>query len=131
MWNPPADRCANSSRPATFRSPKQHSHHNSLPIDLSKLFLIFAISIILSLTRKRFFFSPRQSLETVDNGKPFTQATGDVQAAIGLLRYYAGWADKIEGRTIPTEGQVFGYTRAEPVGVVGIVSIECIIYIVY
>lgn len=75
------------------------------------------------------FSLPRQSLETVDNGKPFAQAKGDVEASVGLLRYYAGWADKIEGRTIPTEGQVFGYTRVEPVGVVGIVSIETILLI--
>jgi len=61
------------------------------------------------------------SLETTDNGKPFAQAVGDVQAGIGMLRYYAGWADKIEGRTVPTEGQVFAYTRVEPVGVVGII----------
>jgi len=61
------------------------------------------------------------SLEVVDNGKPFAQAVLDVQASIGFFRYYAGWADKIEGRTIPTEGQCFAYTRVEPVGVVGVI----------
>ena len=34
-------------------------------------------------------------------------------------RYYAGWADKIHGDTIPTDGEVMTYTRMEPVGVVG------------
>ena len=38
---------------------------------------------------------------------------------IDCLRYYAGWADKIEGRTIPIRGDYFCYTRREPVGVVG------------
>jgi len=59
------------------------------------------------------------SLEVVDNGKPFAQAVSDVQASVNYLRYYAGWADKIEGRTIPTNGECFSYTRVEPVGVVG------------
>ena len=36
-----------------------------------------------------------------------------------LLRYYAGWADKIHGQTIPVRGNYFCYTRHEPVGVVG------------
>ncbi|MEQ8772018.1 MAG: aldehyde dehydrogenase family protein, partial [Erythrobacter sp.] len=33
-------------------------------------------------------------LETLDNGKPINFARMDVQAAIGAIRYYAGWADK-------------------------------------
>jgi aldehyde dehydrogenase (NAD+) len=33
------------------------------------------------------------------------------------LRYYAGWADKIEGKVIPTVGPYFAYTRMEPTGV--------------
>jgi aldehyde dehydrogenase (NAD+) len=35
------------------------------------------------------------------------------------VRYYAGWADKIQGKTIPIAGDYFCYTRREPVGVVG------------
>lgn len=58
----------------------------------------------------------------VDNGKPFAQAVIDIHASVGYLRYYAGWADKIEGRTIPSDGEHHAYTRVEPVGVVGIVS---------
>jgi len=43
-----------------------------------------------------------QSLESLDNGKPFAQALGfDVEAAISWSRYYAGAADKIVGQTIP------------------------------
>merc|ERR1712032_562411 len=34
-------------------------------------------------------------------------------------RYYAGWADKLQGKTIPTEGGNFAYTIREPVGVCG------------
>ena len=38
---------------------------------------------------------------------------------IDCFRYYAGWADKIHGQTIPIRGHYFCYTRREPVGVVG------------
>jgi len=61
------------------------------------------------------------SLETLDNGKPFAQAVVDMQASVSFLRYYAGWADKVEGRTVPTDGEFFAYTRVEAVGVVGII----------
>jgi acyl-CoA reductase-like NAD-dependent aldehyde dehydrogenase len=47
----------------------------------------------------------------------------DVPNAVGTLRAAAGWADKLEGRTIPTGGymgmKTLSYTRLEPVGVVG------------
>src|SRR4029077_11593069 len=43
----------------------------------------------------------------------------DLPLTIKAYRYYAGWADKIEGKTIPVEGDYFCYTRHEPVGVVG------------
>lgn len=60
------------------------------------------------------------SLETLDNGKPFTAAYNfDIPASVKALRYYAGWADKIQGKTIPMDGNFFVYTRHEPVGVCG------------
>ena len=60
------------------------------------------------------------ALETLDNGKPIRDSLGaDLPLAIDCYRYYAGWADKIEGKTIPINGPYFCYTRHEPVGVVG------------
>jgi aldehyde dehydrogenase (NAD+) len=60
------------------------------------------------------------ALETLDNGKPISDSrAADIPLVIDCLRYYAGWADKIEGRTIPVRGEYFTYTRREPVGVVG------------
>jgi aldehyde dehydrogenase (NAD+) len=60
------------------------------------------------------------SLEALDNGKPYTVAKAvDVAASIGCYRYFAGWADKVHGKTIPIDGNFFCYTRHEPVGVVG------------
>jgi acyl-CoA reductase-like NAD-dependent aldehyde dehydrogenase len=59
-------------------------------------------------------------LDSLDNGKPFTDALNiDVRLAAKCFRYYAGWADKIQGKTIPVDGKFFAYTRHEPVGVVG------------
>ncbi|BBL74360.1 aldehyde dehydrogenase family protein [Methylomagnum ishizawai] len=60
------------------------------------------------------------ALETLDNGKPIRDSrNADLPLAIDCLRYYAGWADKLEGKTIPIRGNHFTYTRHEPVGVVG------------
>jgi aldehyde dehydrogenase (NAD+) len=59
-------------------------------------------------------------LESIDNGKPRHVAeAADVPLVIACYRYYAGWADKIQGKTIPVNGDYFCYTRHEPVGVVG------------
>src|SRR6267378_2532646 len=65
-------------------------------------------------------------LESLDNGKPVGVARGaDVPLAVDLFRYMAGWATKIEGKTIPisvpyTPGARYhAYTLREPVGVVG------------
>jgi aldehyde dehydrogenase (NAD+) len=59
-------------------------------------------------------------LESLDNGKPVSVAKAvDVAASAGCYRYFAGWADKIQGKTIPIDGDYFCYTRLEPVGVVG------------
>jgi aldehyde dehydrogenase (NAD+) len=59
-------------------------------------------------------------LESLDNGKPVSVAKAvDVAATVGCYRYFAGWADKVHGKTIPIDGDFFCYTRHEPVGVVG------------
>ncbi|GAB4516492.1 MAG: aldehyde dehydrogenase family protein [Amphiplicatus sp.] len=61
-------------------------------------------------------------LESLDNGKPIAEALGyDIPSAAATIRYFAGWADKIEGRTIPVSGPYFTYTRREPVGVCGLI----------
>jgi len=59
-------------------------------------------------------------LETLDNGKPYTVAfAADLHLTISCYRYYAGWCDKIQGKTIPIDGDFLCYTRHEPIGVVG------------
>ncbi|XP_030580526.1 aldehyde dehydrogenase, mitochondrial-like [Archocentrus centrarchus] len=59
-------------------------------------------------------------LETLDNGKPYAVSYAvDLPTVVKCLRYYAGWADKWEGKTIPIDGDYFCYTRHEPIGVCG------------
>ena len=59
-------------------------------------------------------------LETLDNGKPIKEALyEDLPYTYKAYRYYAGWTDKIQGKTIPIDGNYFSFTRHEPVGVCG------------
>jgi aldehyde dehydrogenase (NAD+) len=58
-------------------------------------------------------------LESLNCGKTITDSRGDMGGVVNTLRYYAGWADKIEGRTVPVRGSFLSYTLRQPVGVVG------------
>ena len=59
-------------------------------------------------------------LETLDNGKPLQESLNvDLPLTIQCYRYFAGWADKIQGKTIPIAGDYLCYTRHEPIGVIG------------
>lgn len=65
-------------------------------------------------------FDELAALETLDNGKPISDSrAADLPLVIDCLRYYAGWADKIRGETIPIRGNYFCYTRREALGVAG------------
>ena len=58
------------------------------------------------------------TLESLDNGKPYHIAyMADLHLCIKCLRYYAGWADKIQGKVVPVDGNFLTYVRHEPVGV--------------
>uniref|UniRef100_A0A8B9HD80 Aldehyde dehydrogenase 1 family, member A2 n=1 Tax=Astyanax mexicanus TaxID=7994 RepID=A0A8B9HD80_ASTMX len=60
------------------------------------------------------------TLESLDTGKPFLSSFFvDLQGTIKTLRYFAGWADKIHGTSIPTDGGYLSFTRHEPIGVCG------------
>ena len=58
-------------------------------------------------------------LETAHNGKTLFESKIELGMTVNTLRYYAGWADKIVGDTLPVEGPFFVYTLREPIGVVG------------
>jgi aldehyde dehydrogenase (NAD+) len=58
------------------------------------------------------------ALESAHNGKTFFEAKLELSMTAAVLDYYGGWADKVEGRTIPVDADCLVYTRREPVGVV-------------
>jgi phenylacetaldehyde dehydrogenase len=61
-------------------------------------------------------------IESIDMGKSAASARDvDIQGTVDTLRYFAGWATKIHGRTVEPSlpGNYLAYTRKEPVGVVG------------
>jgi aldehyde dehydrogenase (NAD+) len=58
-------------------------------------------------------------LETLHNGKPITESRNiEIPAAAECFEYYAGWADKVMGETIPVKGNHLTYTLREPLGVI-------------
>ncbi|KAK4282440.1 hypothetical protein QN277_013818 [Acacia crassicarpa] len=60
------------------------------------------------------------ALETWNNGKPYEQAANvEVPMVTRIFRYYAGWADKIHGLTVPSDGPYHVQTLHEPIGVAG------------
>ncbi|CAF1614210.1 unnamed protein product [Adineta ricciae] len=58
-------------------------------------------------------------LETLNNGKTLVNSEIDIMNSAACIDYYAGWADKFTGETIPSTPDLFIYTRHEPVGVCG------------
>jgi phenylacetaldehyde dehydrogenase len=64
-------------------------------------------------------------LESRNQGMPLRQGLLAVAACARVFRYYAGWADRIDGRSVQLandDGREFhAYTLREPVGVVGLI----------
>ncbi len=63
-------------------------------------------------------------LDTLDNGKPLrVSRRGDIPQAVRYFRYFAGWAGKIEGSSVPVSiPNQLVYTLREPMGVVGLIT---------
>lgn len=62
-------------------------------------------------------------MAALDGGTPLFAGERGVDTAVGWLRYYAGWCDKLSGElisTLDTRGE-FSYTVPEPIGIVGII----------
>ncbi|PWS36669.1 aldehyde dehydrogenase [Falsiroseomonas bella] len=57
-------------------------------------------------------------LECANTGKPIRDCRGEVFRVAEMAEYWAGWCDKIEGRTIPVPSGHLVYVRREPCGVV-------------
>lgn len=56
-------------------------------------------------------------IETLDSGKTLGEAQGDVAGSARLFEYYAGAADKLDGRSVNLGPDYTAFTRREPVGV--------------
>lgn len=84
------------------------------PVRRSRLLM----AVAQRLTEKR---EDMARLESLDNGKPLSQARTDVMVAARYFEYYAGLADKIFGRSIPLGPNVIDFTVREPLGTVGII----------
>jgi acyl-CoA reductase-like NAD-dependent aldehyde dehydrogenase len=61
-------------------------------------------------------------LETANTGKTLIESKIELSLALDVLRYYAGWATKVTGETLPSRPNAFLYTLREPVGVVGAIT---------
>jgi aldehyde dehydrogenase (NAD+) len=62
-------------------------------------------------------------LLTQEEGKTLAEATGEVQRAVDIFRFFGGLSYTLGGQTIPHDlpGNLI-YTRREPVGVVGLIT---------
>lgn len=69
-------------------------------------------------------FDELAMLDTLDMGGPFAAFSARRQRPVALLRFYAGLATATVGHTIENSqpGELFSYTRKEPVGVVGAIN---------
>lgn len=61
------------------------------------------------------------AMESRDTGKPISQARADVAAAARYFEFYAGAADKLDGRAIPLGPGFVDYTIREPWGVCAVI----------
>ena len=56
-------------------------------------------------------------IESENNGKTFREALSEIRYGAWTMEYFAGFADKIEGATIPVPGNRLNYTLRQPIGV--------------
>jgi aldehyde dehydrogenase (NAD+) len=62
------------------------------------------------------------ALQAWDVGKPLAASMAECALVTGTFRYYAGWADKIDGKLFNVSKDKFGYTLRQPVGVCGAIT---------
>ncbi|MBI1851134.1 MAG: aldehyde dehydrogenase family protein [Planctomycetes bacterium] len=62
-------------------------------------------------------------LETSQTGKTlFDSGKIEMPVAVEVFRYYAGWATKVHGETLPSRPTAFTFTLREPIGVVAAIT---------
>jgi phenylacetaldehyde dehydrogenase len=85
----------------------------------SRARLMWALADVLEANKDEF-----ATIEVLDNGKPMWEAQAvDIALTIELLRYYAGWTTKIEGKVLPNSiPGMFTVAKREPIGVVAAIT---------
>ena len=86
------------------------SWRNASPDDREKVLLALA-----ALVERDFDFLSH--LEALDTGKPLAEAMLDIHEVATVIRYYAGWANKVSGQTIASPKNLSAMTIRGPVGV--------------
>lgn len=61
------------------------------------------------------------AISSLEMGMPFPLSVYTTRQMIDVFQYYAGWATKIYGQTIPTTGAGLAMTMREPLGVVAVI----------
>ena len=81
--------------------------------------LLWTLADLLDANKEEF-----ATIEVLDNGKPMWEAQAvDIALTIELLRYYAGWTTKIDGKVLPNSiPGMLTMARREPVGVVAAIT---------
>ena len=58
-------------------------------------------------------------MESISNGRPISETSSQMLVVASYFRYFAGFCDKIQGSTVPTDRGHLNYTVRVPLGVVG------------
>ena len=58
-------------------------------------------------------------MESISNGRPISETSSQMLVVASYFRYFAGFCDKIQGSTVPTDRGHLNYTVRIPLGVVG------------
>ncbi|KAF4978247.1 hypothetical protein FZEAL_5352 [Fusarium zealandicum] len=97
----------------TARAALRHESWKLLPASDRGL-LMYRLADLMEAKKELF-----ATIDAWDNGKTYAETLeNDLVEAVGVIRYYAGWADKTFGQTINTTPQKFAYTIRQPIGVV-------------
>ncbi|XP_059056629.1 aldehyde dehydrogenase 1A1-like [Achroia grisella] len=60
-------------------------------------------------------------LESFNNGTVLSFSHSMIAMVLPVIRYIGSLSDKIQGDTVPADGEVFSYTLKQPVGVCGLI----------
>lgn len=77
--------------------------------------ILYQVALLIEKNKKEF-----AELDTLDNGKPYREAMGDVEDAVACFKYYAGLITKPQGGSYNVNdgfGQMHSFCMYEPIGV--------------